>query len=358
MLSLGMLRAFCAEILLNAGLRQASAELVAESLVDAEARGIVSHGVTRLRIYVERIQKGMIDEEAEPVVVRESPASLHIDAQNAIGQVGARAGIDGAVEKAKATKVAASGVFNSNHCGALSFFLRRATSQGLVAVGASNAPATMAYYGGSSRAVGTNPLGIGIPRADGAPIVLDIAASAVARGKIILAAREGETIPDGWALDPEGNPTTDARRALEGAVLPFAGPKGSGIAMMLDLLCGGLTGAAMGREIGDLYEEWSKPQQVGHMFLVLDPEGFVGRETFLSRVTALATYVHQLPPRDGHERVLLPGELEERAYARALRQGVSLLPQVEADLEALAQSLGVSAPFSAAAANAVPDGSG
>ncbi|TDE00154.1 Ldh family oxidoreductase [Jiangella asiatica] len=334
------LRAHCSAVLRGAGLAHAAADLVADSLTDAEARGISSHGVTRTRIYAERLQAGMIDGAATPVVVREDTAGVHLDAGNAIGHVGASAGIDLAIEKAESGSVGAVGVANSNHCGTLAYFTRRAARAGLVAIAMSTAPTTMVYFGGKSRAVGTNPLSIAVPRRDGPPITVDMATSATARGKIILANQLGQDIPEGWAVDVDGRPTTDAAAALEGSVMPFGGPKGSGLAMMVDLLAGALVAGVSGEGIGDMYEDWTRPQRVGHLFITLNPDGWLGRSSLLAHVEDFAGRIHDLPPAEGFDQVLLPGEMEERAYERARTDGVTLSAAVFADLQNIADEVG------------------
>jgi LDH2 family malate/lactate/ureidoglycolate dehydrogenase len=218
----------------------------------------------------------------------------------------------------------------------------------------STAPPTMAYFGGRTRAVGTNPICLAVPRADGPALVLDIATSATARGKILVAEQLGAPIPAGWAVDPEGRPTTDAGAALAGAVLPFAGPKGSGLAMMIDLLCGGLVAAVSGRDIGDMYDAWDRPQRVTHLFVAMDPDRWIGRAAFADHVRRFAENVHALPPAAGVERVLLPGEVEEAAAGRAEREGVRLPGPVAADLDELAGELGVPARLTRLRAQEVP----
>jgi LDH2 family malate/lactate/ureidoglycolate dehydrogenase len=216
------LRRFCQGILDAAGFPTSAAELVADSLVDAEARGISSHGVVRTPIYSERLRAGLLDPQAKPVVVKERAATVHIDAGNAVGHVGAAAGVDAAIDRARTAGVGTAGVRNSNHCGTLSYFVRRAAEEELVGIAMTTAPVTMAYHGGRNRAVGTNPLAFAVPRRAAPPIVLDMATSATARGKIIYAAQVGKGIPQGWAVDVDGRPTTDPAAALAGAVLPFA----------------------------------------------------------------------------------------------------------------------------------------
>jgi LDH2 family malate/lactate/ureidoglycolate dehydrogenase len=335
------LREHCAALLAAAGLEDEAAGLVADSLVDAEMRGIGSHGLTRLRIYVSRLREGLVDARACPAVVARFPGGGTVDARNAMGHLGARTGVDLAADGAEAGGACAVGVVNSNHCGALGYFARRATRRGLAVLAMSTAPPTMAYFGGRSRAVGTNPICLAVPSPDGPPIVLDIATSATARGKIIVAEQLGESIPSGWAVDAEGRPTTDAAAALAGAVLPFAGPKGSGLAMMIDLVCGGLLAGVSGFDIGDLYETWDRPQRVTHLFVVLDPDRWIGRAAFADHVRRFAAGVHALPAAAGVEQVLLPGEVEEAAADRAEREGVRLPAPVAADLDELASELGV-----------------
>ncbi|HEY2172923.1 MAG TPA: Ldh family oxidoreductase [Mycobacteriales bacterium] len=338
---LDTLRRFCATLLQAAGLDPATADLVADSLSDAEARGIGSHGVQRTRIYVQRLRAGLLDATAVPRIVKETPSSVLLDARNAIGHVGARAGIDLAIARAETGAVCAVGVRNSNHCGTLAFYLRRATERSLVALAMSNAPPTMAYHGGRTRAVGTNPLAIGIPSDGGPPLILDMATSATARGKIILADQLAQPIPPGWAVDVEGRPTTDTQAALRGAVLPFAGPKGSGLAMMIELLCGGLMAGVTGALVGDMYDDWSRPQQVSHLFIAIDPDSFLGRTKFLAHVKLFTEQVHGLPAAEGFTRVSVPGEIEDAARSVSEQEGVMISETVIQDLQALAGELGV-----------------
>lgn len=335
------LRTHCAAVLVAAGLPAPRAMLVADSLVDAEARGISSHGVSRVRIYTERLKGGMLDARAEPEIVKRWPATVQVDAHNAIGHVGANAGMELAIAGAAEAGACTVGVANSNHCGTLAYFTRRAATQGLVMIAMSTAPTTMVYFGGRTRAVGTNPLSISVPRPDGAPVVVDMATSATARGKISIAHQLGQDIPEGWAVDIDGVPTTDAAAALAGSVVPFSGPKGSGLAMMIDLLAGAMVGGVWGDNIGNMYEDWTRPQRVGHLFMALNPEAWFGYEGFLAEVGAFADRLHRLPPASGFDQVLLPGEVEDRAYRRASDEGVTLAPQIFADLDAIALEVGI-----------------
>lgn len=331
-------------ILGAAGFRKKHAQLVAASLVDAEARGISSHGIARARIYSERLQGGLLNGDAQPTIVKETAATAHIDADNAVGHAGADRGLQAAMDKASAEGAGVAVVRNSNHCGTLGFFAREAAERGMLSILATNGPPVMVYFGGRTRAVGTNPLGIGIPRADGPPIVLDMATSATARGKIILAGQKGTPIPDDWAVDVDGRPTIDPAAALEGAVVPFAGHKGSGLAMMIDLLCGGLASAVTGEDVGDMYEDWDREQRVSHFLMVFDPDAWLGGDAFREHVARFAARVAGLRPAEGFDRVMLPGEIEEQAMQRARREGVVIPAQVYDDLHAFSGGLGVETP--------------
>lgn len=339
--TIDQLQAHAVAVLGAAGLSRGDAGVVAGSLVDAEARGIGSHGLTRLRIYASRLQAGLIDSAAEPTITT-SGSIVRVNARNAAGQVGATAAMKAGMRTAGQHGVAMVGVRHSNHCGTLAYFTRTLAENGYAAIAMSTAPPTMTYFGGKSRAVGTNPISIAAPRGARRPIVVDLATSATARGKIILADQVGGSIPAGWAVDEEGRPTRDPQAALSGSMVPFGGPKGSGLAMMVDLICGALVGAAFGHEIGDMYDDWERTQRVSHLFIVMDPAAWAEVGDFAESVERFVESVSVLPPGAGHDRVLLPGELEDAAFDAARREGVIVPPAVLADLDGLAAELGVS----------------
>jgi len=347
---LDSLQDLASALLEASGVSSSASGLVAASLIDAEARGIGSHGLTRLRIYSERVRAGVVDGAAVPSVERAAGGVVRVDARNALGQVGAEAAVNAAIGLAGEAGIALAGVRNSNHCGTLAFFTRRIARAGLVAIAMSTAPPTMVYFGGRTPAVGTNPLSIAVPRHGGGPLVVDMATSATARGKIIVAHQLGDSIPADWALDVEGRPTEDAAAALAGSMLPFSGPKGSGLAMMIDLIAGGLIGSATGYEIGNMYEEWDRPQRVGHAFIVIDPGPWADAAEYESRVGAFVEQLGLLAPADGHRAVLAPGSLEDAAIARARSVGLEVPVPVLEDLRALAGELGVEDVLSGAAA--------
>lgn len=338
------LRRFVAEALRRGGAREEESELVADALVRADLRGVHSHGVVRTGVYLDRLQAGSIRPGAVLQVVRDWGAAVWCDAGAGFGVVAACRAMDLAVERARRYGVGAVGVRNSNHCGMLAYFALRAVSQGAVGVALSNADAQVAPYGARAKYLGTNPLSVGIPAGEEPPVVLDMATSEVAHGRVRSAALRGERIPPTWALGPDGRPTTDPTEALRGALLPFGGPKGSGLAVVVDALAGLLTGAGSGPEVVPLYEGLDRPQGVGHLMLALWPEAFCGLDSLRARVDRLVREVRALPPAEGFDRVWLPGELEHRREAEYLRTGVPLPEDAVAVLQQVAGRVGVPVP--------------
>jgi LDH2 family malate/lactate/ureidoglycolate dehydrogenase len=214
------LRAFCEEVFRSCGMVGEDASILAESLVQANLRGVDSHGVARVGIYVKRLKMGLTNPRPNVEVVQESAATLLVDGDNGMGQVVGVRALDLGLDKARESGGVSVGVRRSNHYGAGAYYVQRAVAKDTIAFAYSNAPPTMAPWGGVDPYVGTNPYAYGVPAGEHRPIILDMATSIVARGKIILAAERGDSIPEGWAVDKQGNPTTDAREALEGSVLP------------------------------------------------------------------------------------------------------------------------------------------
>ena len=335
------LRRFGAEVLEAAGLSSQDAWRVADSLVFADARGLPSHGVARLTIYVRRIQAGAVKARPRMRWLTEREAVAVLDADDGPGAVAAAAAMGKAVELAARYGLGACAVRNSNHCGALAYYARMAVDARMMGLATSNANPTMPPWGGREPVLGTNPIAIGVPMADHAPFLLDMATSAAARGKIILAAKTGEPIPPGWALDRDGRPTQDPHAALAGMVLPMAGPKGYGLALWIDILCGVLAGSAFARHVGALYDQLDRPQGVGHFMLAIDIARFVEWPRFERSMRELVEQLKSTPPAEGFSEVLLPGEPEALAQARSAREGIALTPEVYQELRSLADELGV-----------------
>jgi LDH2 family malate/lactate/ureidoglycolate dehydrogenase len=248
-----------------------------------------------------------------------------------------------AIELAATAGIGFVGVRRTNHFGIASFYVQQALQQGFIGCAASNAPPHMAPFGGRARFLGTNPFSIGIPANKEAPLLFDASTSVVARGKIIVAAQEGKTIPPGWAIDPEGNPTTDAQAALAGSVLPFGGPKGSAISLIVDVLCGVLTGSAFALNLNTL-ENLEAEQNLGHIFMAMRTDLFMTKDEFAGRMDEMVRMLKSSPPAPDVERVLAPGEIERQNETKNRVLGVPLVSSVIDQLAALGDELNVGFP--------------
>jgi LDH2 family malate/lactate/ureidoglycolate dehydrogenase len=339
------LEAFCAALFRGAGVSAEDAGLVAGSLVLADLRGVGSHGVTRVGIYLERLRAGLVEPRPAIRVVRETATTAVLDGGNGLGAVVGTRAMAEAVRRAKAYGTAWIAVRNSNHFGAAAYYVLQALQAGCIGVALTNAPPTMAVAGGRVPFFGTNPFAVAVPAGRERPIVVDMATSVAARGKIILAAKKGEAIPLGLAIDAQGRPTNDAVAALEGAVLPFGGHKGSAIALLVEVLSGALAGASVAPHVGNLYENPAGVQDLGHAFGAMRVDAFTSAEEFAERMDAMIRAVRQSPRAAGVERIYLPGEIEFEAEARQARDGLLLPDPTAADLRAWGERMGVAWPF-------------
>jgi LDH2 family malate/lactate/ureidoglycolate dehydrogenase len=326
---------FCATVFQRAQVPEAVASVVAESLVYADLRGVESHGVVRTDIYLRRVSEGMIDPNAEVRLERDGGSTALVDGGNNFGSFVGATALDYAIERAKKHGICALGVKRSNHFGTGAFYAQRAIESGLALIVLSNASQTMPPTGGVRPFLGTNPIAFGFPTGREVPFILDMATSLVARGKIIVAAKRGEPIPTGWAVDKEGKPTNDAEAALEGAVLPLGGPKGFGLSMAIDILSGVLTGAGYGPSVNNMYENWTDPQDVGHFFIALDIERFMPLESFTERLGHYIEILKAEPKAPGTSEIFHAGEVEHRLEAHRRREGIELPDRVVDDLRAL-----------------------
>lgn len=316
------------------------ARLVADSLVQADLWGHQSHGLLRLPWYVDRIRHGAMKAVTEPQTLIDTGALALLDGQDGIGQVLADTARTEAVTRARDHGVGVVGVRNSNHFGTAMYFTRRAAADGCVAILTTNASPAMAPWGGREKLIGTNPWSIAAPHGDGA-VALDIANTAVARGKIYLAKQRGEAIPDSWALSADGDRTTDAAAAVEGVILPMAGHKGYAISFMMDILSGALTGAKSGKGVHGPYEA-DQPSGCGHLFIAIDVATLGSPEEYEARVEALIEDVKAVPLAQDATEIFYPGEIEDRADAVNRAAGGVLLPEKTwGDLRQLADEAGV-----------------
>ena len=335
------LRTFCEEVLGAVGVPQNDARIVAASLVDADLSGMKSHGVTRLNDYLLRMEQGLMTPTTKIDNARETPSTALLDANDGWGQVVSERAVELVIEKAKEVGSAWVGVRNSNHNGTAAYWTVKIAREGMVGICSMNTSPVMAAHGSRRPTLGTNPLSIAVPSSSGSPVVLDMATSKQARGKIILAAKNNDPIPEGWAITGEGLPTTDAKEALKGSVLPLGGPKGSGLAIMLDILTGVLTGAEFGAKMPRMYDD-PQPQRVGHMFSAIFIEAFMPMTEFLSRMDEKELETRQGPPAPGFERVAMPGDGTHERMATHREDGIPLTAEVYADLLAAAERYDVS----------------
>ncbi|WP_245805859.1 Ldh family oxidoreductase [Bacillus alkalicellulosilyticus] len=325
------LEQFCAKLFEKAGLSERESHIVAQSLVEADLRGVDSHGVVRTDIYLQRLQAGMINLNGKMTVKTEGPVTL-LDGNNHIGAVVGTKALELTIQGTKKNGTAIVGVKGSNHFGTCAYYLQQAVKENLIVMILSNASQTMPPTGGVRPFLGTNPFSIGIPAGKYEPFILDMATSVVARGKIIHAAQKGNDIPDHWAIDKEGNPTTDAQTALEGAVLPLGGPKGYAISMFIDILSGVLTGAGFGKYVNNMYENWNEPQNVGHFFIGIDIEKFMPIPQFKERIDRYFEEIKAEPTAPGVDEILIPGEIECRSTQDRMKHGIELPENVEREL--------------------------
>jgi LDH2 family malate/lactate/ureidoglycolate dehydrogenase len=336
---------FAAAVGRAAGMPTDGADLLADSLVHADLWGHQSHGVMRLPWYVDRIRAGVMNPVTAPELVVDGGAVAVVDGHDGVGQVLAAYAAREGIRRAKAHGIAAVGVRNSNHFGTAAYFTRMAPPDGCVALLATNASPAMAPWGGREKTVGTNPWSLAAPAGRHGIAVMDVANTAVARGKVYLARQQGIPIPAGWAIDAAGEPTTDPLAALAGAILPMAEHKGYAIALMMDVLSGVLTGSAFGSDVAGPYQT-ERRGSVGHLFVALNVAAFLAPAEFDARMEQLIAAIKSVPPAKGFEEVFYPGELEDRSEERNRREGLALPGQTIDDLKKLARKTGAEVALS------------
>lgn len=308
------IKTLVAKIANAAGVPEPDALIFSDSLVEADIQGTSTHGVSRLNIYIRRIQKRLIQPDAELRIDRRRASALAVDAGNGLGQVQAWKVLELLAPLAKQNGVAVATIRNSQHFGALSYYCNKAADQDMILFATTNAEPSMAPEGGYEPYFGTNPLAVSFPTGKGYPVKIDLSTSLVARGNIIAAQKRGEAIPHGWALDRAGNPTTDAAQALLGTVLTMAGHKGYALALMVEVFSGVLSGAAFGTAIGSMYKNMDRKQDVGHFFCLMDIDAFENVSAFKSRIDRMIDEIKSNSCRPGIGEILIPGE---RSFCKA-----------------------------------------
>jgi (2R)-3-sulfolactate dehydrogenase (NADP+) len=324
------LRALAHRALLEAGATESSATATAQALVYADTRGLSSHGVARLPMYLAQLRNGRVDAKAVPAIVRDKGAAFLVDAADGLAFDACALAISTGIERARTFGTAAASVTRSHHFGAGAYHLEAVGEAGLVGLAFSNAPGAMPAWGGTRALFGTNPIAAVFPRAHAAPLMIDLSLSQVARGKVMVAAREGRPIPEGWATTADGHPTTDARAALDGMMLPFGGAKGAMLALMVELLAAALSGAQFGAEAGSFLTEEGGKSRVGHLFWLLDPDALAGTRVYQERIETLI----ELMLAD--DEVRLPGYRRHDVAAASDSGGIALDRTLFEQLRALA----------------------
>jgi LDH2 family malate/lactate/ureidoglycolate dehydrogenase len=324
------LHRFMTESLQDLDVTAGDASVVADSLVDAELEGQSGHGAIRFPFILERLKAGLISPRPTMRIVNESPAAALLDGGNGLGPVVGMRALGIAEAKARIQGVGLCAVRRSNHLGSVGFYVSKAAANGLIAFGFGNTPPAMAPPGGATPILGTNPIAAAFPTT-GAPVVVDLATSQVARGRILKAAKTGETIPAGWAIDSKGSDTTDPDQALKGSLKPLGGAKGFALALIVEALSGVLAGAAVGPDVGGTYINSDRESNLGLCFLVIDPASLDAG--FAERMTALADVIRAVEPLDGKAPVRVPGDRRRIESAARRADGIELSDQLVSDLE-------------------------
>ena len=314
----------------KAGASRPMAVAAAQALVAAEAEGLAGHGLARVALYAQHLKEGRTDGTARPKVIRKKGGASLVDAAGGLAFQAVALAAKEAIKRAGRYGIAISGITNSHHFGAAAYHLVPVAQAGLIGFAFSNSPAAITAWGGKKALFGTNPIAAIFPRRDGAPLVVDLALTEVVRGKIMLHAKEGKPIPSGWALDRDGNPTTDPQAALFGSMLAIGGMKGTMLALIVEMLSVALTGAAFGFENESYFEPGARPR-IGHAILAIDPEAVAGADVYFSRIEALILAMLS------DERVRLPGARRQHAAAQARAEGLQISDALHGELRQLAK---------------------
>lgn len=332
-----VLQRFVKTLFERAGMPEADAERYAKLLLFANLRGIDSHGVLRAGNYFDRMRCGAINPKPDIRVKQLAPAVHLVDGDDAAGCIAGTRAMELAIESAGAYGVGIAGVLNSNHFGAAAFYSQMAVEKGYIGLAMTNVPTLIAAPGGKARLVGNNPFALGIPTYCAFPFMLDMSMSVVAEGKLRVAAAKGESIPQGWAADRQGNPTTDPQAALDGFLLPVGGYKGLGMAYAVDILSGLITGGVFADRIGSMYRNPDRPSKVGHFMAAINLSAFVTPEEMRARMQAYHDHITAAPRAEGVMPLCFPGEPEYRCMQQRLQEGIPVPAATLLILQRLAQ---------------------
>jgi LDH2 family malate/lactate/ureidoglycolate dehydrogenase len=338
------LLSFVAAIFERSGMHPADARLLAETLVQADLRGCHSHGVLRVPEYVHKLQKGGVNPRGVPRAVSERGGAVVVDGGNSMGQIASAFAMDKAIGKARGSGVAVAAVRGSNHCGALAYFAMMALRNDMIGLATTNALPTMAPWGGTGKIVGINPLAVAVPAGEEDAIVIDAAFSASSHGKIRIYQQKGLAIPDNWAFDADGQPTTDPAAAIDGLLRPIGDYKGVGLAVVMGVLSATLSGASYGTDLGSM-TDGPHPGRDGQFLMALDVAAFVDAGEFKRQVDRIVRQIRASRLAPGFDQVFSPGELEAVNERRYRIEGIPLNPNTVDDLITCAASLGLDTPL-------------
>ncbi len=318
------------QALLVAGAHETMADTAAQHLVRAEEQGLPTHGMSRVPFYCAMLRNGRADGAARPALVAEKAAVCLIDNADGLPYESCAWAIDEVIQRARRNGIGFAGIRNSAHVGVLGIHLLQVAAAGLVGVAFTNSPAAIPAWGGKKALFGTDPVAFAFPRKDADPIIVDLALTTVVRGKIMVAMQKGEKIPEGWALDRDGKPTTDPKEAIErGSLFPIGGAKGAMLALAFELVCAALTGAAIGPEADSFFAEQGNKPRIGQAFLAIDPAALAGTDKYLERVEAVVRAML------ADEGVRLPGSKRFASEKKLRAQGIEVPDDLLAKIEKL-----------------------
>ena len=336
------LRQFGIQVAEKVGMSHQDAETLLKNLLLSDMRGVRSHGMTRLGGYVTRIERGCTSATAQPTITMDSGAVFSMDGNNGMGSTIGTAAMQECIRRAKEYGVSFCTVNHASHYGFGGFYAMQAAAEGMIGFNICNSPALVAPFGGATAMLGTNPMTVAVPSGKYPDLVLDMATSTVAKGKIALAMKEGKSIPDNWVLAPDGSPTTDPVVANKGALTPLGGAKGYALALIIDVICCCLCGGNNSRQIPRMFEDPKEPSGVGYFMGAIDIGRFVDLETFKARTDAMYDELKAAPAAPGFQEIMIPGEIEYRSTQKAEAEGIDISPAIEKEFQELAGKYGVS----------------
>ena len=328
-----ILRSKIIQIFIKHKLSRKHSEICADYLIKAELVEAKSHGLTRLKMNCDRIKKKLINPRPNIKIKKISSSISYVDADNSIGFVSSDIGVSQAIKNAKKTGIGLFAIKKSSHFGLSSFYAEQAVKKNLIVFCFTNAPPALAPYGARKSLFGTNPICFGAPTGK-VPFILDTSTSIINRGKIRHAHKFGKKIPYGVALNKFGQITTNAKEALKGTQLPIANFKGSGLAWMVDILSGVLTGSSHGGKTKDPFDDFSGPQNVGHLFITIDPKIFIGKK-YIKEIKKNIRLVKKLPKAKGFSSILYPGERKNKLYKKNLNRDISVPKKILTEMDEL-----------------------